>query len=54
LLTSIREKKTITDEIKADLKQVVQDFKASWRKESAPPTLGTAAVTQAAAPSAIA
>jgi F-type H+-transporting ATPase subunit alpha len=52
LLTSIREKKTITDELKSDLKQVVQDFKASWRKESAPPTLGTAAVTQAAAPGA--
>ena len=52
LLTSIREKKTITDEIKADLKQALQDFKASWKKESAPAPLGTSAATQAAAPAA--
>ena len=50
LLTNIREKKTITDEIKADLKQTVQDFKSSWKKDTAPTPLGTSAATQTAAP----
>jgi F-type H+-transporting ATPase subunit alpha len=52
LLTSIREKKNLTDEIKADLKQAVQDFKASWRKDTAPPPLPTSPATEAAAPAA--
>jgi F-type H+-transporting ATPase subunit alpha len=30
-LNAIREKKTLTDEIKADLGQVIGDFKASWQ-----------------------
>jgi F-type H+-transporting ATPase subunit alpha len=30
-LSALREKKTLTDEIKADLEQVVSDFKASWQ-----------------------
>ena len=52
LLTSIREKKNLTDEIKADLKQAVQDFKVSWRKDTAPPPLPTSPATEAAAPAA--
>src|SRR5437868_3344205 len=33
LLQSIREKKTITDEIKADLQQALKDFKDRWAEE---------------------
>jgi F-type H+-transporting ATPase subunit alpha len=36
LLTAIREKKTITDEIKGDLNQVLQDFKHMWSKSATP------------------
>jgi F-type H+-transporting ATPase subunit alpha len=32
LLQSIREKKALTDEITADLKQVLQDFKEIWKE----------------------
>ena len=32
LLQSIREKKALTDEITADLKQVLQDFKELWKE----------------------
>jgi hypothetical protein len=31
-LQSIREKKALTDEIVADLKQVLQDFKDLWKE----------------------
>ena len=34
LLAEIAEKKTLTDEIKSGLKQVLEDFKIEWRKES--------------------
>jgi F-type H+-transporting ATPase subunit alpha len=34
LLTSIREKKTLTDEIKADLEQALKDFKERWTEET--------------------
>ncbi|HJT67484.1 MAG TPA: F0F1 ATP synthase subunit alpha [Pyrinomonadaceae bacterium] len=34
VLAAIAEKKTITDEIKADLKQVLEDFKDEWKKQS--------------------
>ena len=35
LLTSLREKKTITDEIKADMAQALTDFKDRWSEETA-------------------
>src|SRR5215213_390763 len=34
LLASIAEKKSLTDDIKAGLKQVLEDFKVDWSKES--------------------
>ena len=34
LLADIAEKKSLTDEIKAGLKQVLEDFKHSWKKEA--------------------
>jgi F-type H+-transporting ATPase subunit alpha len=34
LLAAISEKKSLTDEIKADLKQVLEDFKDNWQKQS--------------------
>jgi F-type H+/Na+-transporting ATPase subunit alpha len=34
VLTAIREKKVITDDIKADLQQVLQDFKERWADET--------------------
>src|SRR5829696_6766259 len=57
LLADIAEKKTLTDEIKAVLKQVLEDFKDDWRKQSsteadfaaAPATRGSSAVAQPAA-----
>jgi F-type H+-transporting ATPase subunit alpha len=36
VLAAISEKKAITDEIKADLKQVLDDFKVEWQKPSEP------------------
>jgi len=35
LLAAIVEKKSLTDEIKADLKQVLEDFKDDWQKQAA-------------------
>ena len=35
LLAALAEKKALTDEIKADLKQVLEDFKHDWQKQSA-------------------
>jgi F-type H+-transporting ATPase subunit alpha len=34
VLQNIREQKTITDEIEADLKQVLNDFKVRWKEET--------------------
>ncbi|HKV35034.1 MAG TPA: F0F1 ATP synthase subunit alpha, partial [Pyrinomonadaceae bacterium] len=34
VLAAIAEKKTLTDEIKNDLKQVLEDFKDDWKKEA--------------------
>jgi F-type H+-transporting ATPase subunit alpha len=52
LFTSIREKKTITDDIKADLNQALQDFKAMWNNEPSAGGLGAASAraTEASAP----
>jgi F-type H+/Na+-transporting ATPase subunit alpha len=52
LLNSIREKQTITDDIKKDLTQALQDFKGMWAKE--PPAEGSlgSAVASAAQTSA--
>ncbi|HVF43624.1 MAG TPA: hypothetical protein VM936_11465, partial [Pyrinomonadaceae bacterium] len=36
-LSALREKKTLTDEIKADLEQVIGDFKASWQDRALNP-----------------
>jgi F-type H+/Na+-transporting ATPase subunit alpha len=36
-LSAIREKKSLTDEIKADLAQVVSDFKAAWQERALNP-----------------
>jgi F-type H+-transporting ATPase subunit alpha len=52
LLASIAEKKAITDDIKANLKQVLEDFKHNWSKESSEADLAAAparAATTAAA-----
>jgi F-type H+-transporting ATPase subunit alpha len=38
VLAAIAEKKSLTDEIKADLKQVLEDFKHNWSKDSATET----------------
>jgi len=37
LLTAIREKKSLTDEIKSDLKQALEDFKDNWKTQSSKP-----------------
>jgi F-type H+-transporting ATPase subunit alpha len=37
ILNAIREKKALTDEIKADLEQVISDFKASWQERALNP-----------------
>jgi F-type H+-transporting ATPase subunit alpha len=37
LFADIADKKTLTDEIKAGLKQVLEDFKVEWGKQSATP-----------------
>ena len=45
LLSDIREQKAITEDIKAGLKQVLEDFKIEWQKESSTPTeLPTASI----------
>jgi F-type H+-transporting ATPase subunit alpha len=50
LLQAIREKKTLNDEIKADLEQVLKDFKSSWgeRGSAPPPPSSTRGATTAA------
>ena len=37
LLADIAEKKALTDDIKAGLKQVLEDFKHTWQKQTEPP-----------------
>jgi F-type H+/Na+-transporting ATPase subunit alpha len=57
LLAIIKEKKNLTDEIKKDLKQILEDFKDSWKKPVPKGSdLGVAAAPQAtaAAPSPVA
>jgi len=49
LLAQISEKKSLTDEIKAGLKQVLEDFKDSWKKESATDFSGAPARSASAA-----
>jgi F0F1-type ATP synthase alpha subunit len=46
LLQSIREKKSLTDEIITDLKQVMTDFKETWSERAA---VSAAEVAQPAA-----
>jgi F-type H+-transporting ATPase subunit alpha len=52
-LSAIREKKALTDDIKADLEQVVSDFKATWQERAFnpqpdPPADPTRAITEEA------
>jgi len=47
LLQSIREKKSLTDEIKADLEQALKDFKERWNEEA---NVATRPATTVAAP----
>jgi F-type H+-transporting ATPase subunit alpha len=51
LLQAIREKKTLNDEIKSDLAQVVKDFKSTWsdRRATAQAMTATEAATSATA-----
>jgi F-type H+/Na+-transporting ATPase subunit alpha len=39
LLAAIADKKILTDEIKNDLKQVLEDFRLEWKKDSSKPEL---------------
>ena len=56
VLAAIAEKKSLTDEIKADLKQVLEDFKEDWQQQAtgasefaaAPATTVSAAAAQPA------
>jgi F-type H+-transporting ATPase subunit alpha len=48
LLADIAQKKSLTDEIKAGLKQVLEDFKDIWSKEPATTTDFAAAPARAA------
>ena len=56
LLSDIREQKSLTEDIKAGLKQVLEDFKVEWANQSPTPTDFTSAparpATSAAAPTA--
>ena len=49
VLAAIAEKKSLTDEIKNDLKQVLQDFKLDWQKEDRTPFAAAAPKAAAAA-----
>jgi F-type H+/Na+-transporting ATPase subunit alpha len=52
VLAAIAEKKSLTDEIKADLKQALEDFKEEWKKGPEPGRTAFAATAPAAAPQA--
>jgi F-type H+-transporting ATPase subunit alpha len=50
VLAAIAEKKTLTDEIKAELKQVLEDFKDDWQRQAAGESdFATAPITSASA-----
>jgi F-type H+/Na+-transporting ATPase subunit alpha len=50
LLASISEKKNLTDDIKKDLKQVLEDFKDGWKSQSSKGSaVGVASRAQASA-----
>jgi F-type H+/Na+-transporting ATPase subunit alpha len=49
LLTALREKKALTDEIKADLKTAITDFKQTWSSEPPAPRSTTAPAATVAA-----
>jgi len=48
LLQSIREKKSLTDDIITDLKQALEDFKGMWAERADAPLSESAASSQAA------
>ena len=48
LLAAISEKKSLTDDIKNDLKTILEDFKGSWKKESPSSTFAPAQASAAA------
>ena len=48
LLADIADKKTLTDEIKAGLKQVLEDFKEGWNKPTGPTDFAAAPARPAA------
>jgi len=50
LLQSIREKKALTEEIAADLKQALQDFKDLWKEKYEGATPSAAATGAAGQP----
>jgi len=52
LLAAINEKKSLTDEIKNDLKTALGDFKASWKKEGSSTAFAAPTQASAATPSA--
>ena len=49
LLVSINEKKSLTDDIKKELKTVLEDFKQTWNQPKAKGALGVASAAQASA-----
>jgi len=54
LLNNIREKKTLTDEIKTDLQQVLKDFKDMWKeKRSAAVSGASSTSTESPAPATV-
>jgi F-type H+-transporting ATPase subunit alpha len=54
LLADIRDQKSITDDIKAGLKQVLEDFKVDWANQSSTPAEFAAAPTRPATSAAVA
>jgi F-type H+/Na+-transporting ATPase subunit alpha len=48
LLAAISEKKSITDDIKNDLKQILEDFKVTWKKVSSKTEIGIPSTQSAA------
>ncbi|MFN2529988.1 MAG: F0F1 ATP synthase subunit alpha [Pyrinomonadaceae bacterium] len=52
LLSSIRDKKSLTDDIKSDLKQALEDFKRMWREKGSSDGSGVLSATTTARPAA--
>jgi len=50
LLAAIAEKKSLTDDIKSDLKQVLEDFKDTWSKTSTDTDFAASTPVRAATP----